>query len=220
MSIYKKMRLDRILVDRGLALTRSRAADLIRLGAVSVDGERALKPGAMIEPGARLIVDAQGSPFVSRGGLKLAARSTPSASTPRASSRSISALPQEASPRCSWSAEQAASTPSMSGGNSCMPNSGTTPAWWGWKGWMRGARMQGRSRNRSAPWWPMSVSRRGPRLSQPSSVPKVIMVSCNPGTCARDLRILFDGGYHITRVVLVDQFLFSPHIELVAVLER
>jgi predicted rRNA methylase YqxC with S4 and FtsJ domains len=68
MSIYKKMRLDRILVDRGLALTCSRAADLIRLGAVSVDGERALKPGAMIEPGARLIVDAQGSPFVSRGG--------------------------------------------------------------------------------------------------------------------------------------------------------
>jgi hypothetical protein len=58
------------------------------------------------------------------------------------------------------------------------------------------------------------------RDSQPSSVPKVIMVSCNPGTCARDLRILFDGGYHITRVVLVDQFLFSPHIELVAVLER
>jgi 23S rRNA (cytidine1920-2'-O)/16S rRNA (cytidine1409-2'-O)-methyltransferase len=38
MSIYKKMRLDRILVDRGLALTRSRAADLIRLWAVSVDG--------------------------------------------------------------------------------------------------------------------------------------------------------------------------------------
>ena len=38
MGIYKKMRLDRILVDRGLAATRSRAADLIRLGAVSVDG--------------------------------------------------------------------------------------------------------------------------------------------------------------------------------------
>jgi 23S rRNA (uracil1939-C5)-methyltransferase len=53
-----------------------------------------------------------------------------------------------------------------------------------------------------------------------SSVPKVVMVSCNPGTCARDLRILADGGYHITRVVPVDQFLFSPHIELVALLER
>ncbi len=73
MSIYKKMRLDRILVDRGLAVTRSRAADLIRLAAVSVDGQPALKPGALIEPGARLIVDGQASPFVSRGGLKLAA---------------------------------------------------------------------------------------------------------------------------------------------------
>jgi 23S rRNA (uracil1939-C5)-methyltransferase len=42
----------------------------------------------------------------------------------------------------------------------------------------------------------------------------------NPGTCARDLRILVDGGYRITRVVPVDQFLFSPHIELVAELEK
>ena len=50
-----------------------------------------------------------------------------------------------------------------------------------------------------------------------SKVPKIVMVSCNPGTCARDLRILVDGGYRITRVVPVDQFLFSPHIELVAV---
>ena len=53
-----------------------------------------------------------------------------------------------------------------------------------------------------------------------SKVPKVVMVSCNPGTWARDLRILVYGGYRITRVVPVDQFLFSPHIELVAVLER
>jgi 23S rRNA (cytidine1920-2'-O)/16S rRNA (cytidine1409-2'-O)-methyltransferase len=73
MTIYKKMRLDRILVDRGLAATRSRAADLIRLGAVTVDGQPALKPGALTEPGARLKVDPHASPFVSRGGLKLAA---------------------------------------------------------------------------------------------------------------------------------------------------
>jgi 23S rRNA (uracil1939-C5)-methyltransferase len=53
-----------------------------------------------------------------------------------------------------------------------------------------------------------------------SQVPKVVMVSCNPATCARDLRILVDGGYCIARIVPVDQFLFSPHIELVAVLER
>jgi 23S rRNA (uracil1939-C5)-methyltransferase len=53
-----------------------------------------------------------------------------------------------------------------------------------------------------------------------SRVPTVVAVSCNPGTLARDLRILVDGGYRITRVVPVDQFLFSPHIEVVAHLTR
>jgi 23S rRNA (uracil1939-C5)-methyltransferase len=53
-----------------------------------------------------------------------------------------------------------------------------------------------------------------------SKVGTIVMVSCNPGTCARDLRVLVDGGYRITRVVPVDQFLFSPHIELVAELEK
>ena len=51
-----------------------------------------------------------------------------------------------------------------------------------------------------------------------SKVPKLVAVSCNPGTLARDLRILVDGGYRITRVVPVDQFLFSPHIEVVGYL--
>jgi 23S rRNA (cytidine1920-2'-O)/16S rRNA (cytidine1409-2'-O)-methyltransferase len=73
MTIYKKMRLDRILVDRGLAATRSRAADLIRLGAVSVDGVKALKPGALLAADASLEVSPDVSPLVSRGGLKLAA---------------------------------------------------------------------------------------------------------------------------------------------------
>ena len=53
-----------------------------------------------------------------------------------------------------------------------------------------------------------------------SRVPRLVAVSCNPGTLARDLRILVDGGYRIARVVPVDQFLFSPHIEVVAHLER
>jgi 23S rRNA (uracil1939-C5)-methyltransferase len=53
-----------------------------------------------------------------------------------------------------------------------------------------------------------------------SDVPKLVAVSCNPGTLARDLRILVDGGYRIGRVVPVDQFLFSPHIEVVTALER
>jgi len=53
-----------------------------------------------------------------------------------------------------------------------------------------------------------------------SQVPKLVAVSCNPGTLARDLRILVDGGYRIVRIVPVDQFLFSPHIEIVAHLVR
>jgi 23S rRNA (uracil1939-C5)-methyltransferase len=53
-----------------------------------------------------------------------------------------------------------------------------------------------------------------------SGVPRLVAVSCNPGTLARDLRILVDGGYRIDRVTPVDQFLFSPHIELVACLTR
>jgi len=53
-----------------------------------------------------------------------------------------------------------------------------------------------------------------------SRVPNVVAVSCNPGTLARDLRLLVDGGYRIACVVPVDQFLFSPHIEVVAHLMR
>jgi 23S rRNA (uracil1939-C5)-methyltransferase len=53
-----------------------------------------------------------------------------------------------------------------------------------------------------------------------SEVPRLVAVSCNPGTLARDLRILVDGGYRIARVTPVDQFLFSPHIEVVAHLTR
>jgi 23S rRNA (uracil1939-C5)-methyltransferase len=53
-----------------------------------------------------------------------------------------------------------------------------------------------------------------------SAVPVVVAVSCNPATFARDARILTDGGYRLERVTPVDQFLYSPHVELVALLRR
>jgi 23S rRNA (uracil1939-C5)-methyltransferase len=53
-----------------------------------------------------------------------------------------------------------------------------------------------------------------------TQIPVVIAVSCNPGTLARDLRALADGGYHIESVTQVDQFLWSAHVEVVAVARR
>jgi len=53
-----------------------------------------------------------------------------------------------------------------------------------------------------------------------SDVATVIAVSCDPGTLARDLRILVDGGYTIEAVTPIDQFLWSAHVEAVAVLRR
>jgi 23S rRNA (uracil1939-C5)-methyltransferase len=53
-----------------------------------------------------------------------------------------------------------------------------------------------------------------------SKVPRIVAVSCNPGTFARDARILVDGGYALRRVVPVDQFVWSQHIEVAALFER
>jgi 23S rRNA (uracil1939-C5)-methyltransferase len=53
-----------------------------------------------------------------------------------------------------------------------------------------------------------------------SKVPVVCAVSCNPATLARDCRLLVDAGYAIERVVPVDQFVWSPHVEAVAILKR
>ncbi len=48
----------------------------------------------------------------------------------------------------------------------------------------------------------------------------IIGVSCNAATFARDARILTDGGFRLRRVTPVDQFRYSPHVELVGRFER
>jgi 23S rRNA (uracil1939-C5)-methyltransferase len=48
----------------------------------------------------------------------------------------------------------------------------------------------------------------------------VIAVSCNPATFARDAKILIEGGYRLGEVTPVDQFRYSPHVEIVAPLTR
>jgi 23S rRNA (uracil1939-C5)-methyltransferase len=53
-----------------------------------------------------------------------------------------------------------------------------------------------------------------------SRVPVVAAVSCNPGTFARDMRLLVDGGYRLVGFTPVDQFRYSAHVELVARLEK
>lgn len=53
-----------------------------------------------------------------------------------------------------------------------------------------------------------------------SKVSVVVGVSCEPGTFARDARILVDGGFRLEQVMVVDQFLWSAHVELVGVFLR
>lgn len=53
-----------------------------------------------------------------------------------------------------------------------------------------------------------------------SKVKTVIAVSCNPVSFAKDARALIDGGFALTRLIPIDQFVFTPHIEIVAVFSR
>ncbi len=68
-----RIRLDRLLVARGLYRTRARAADAIRRGAVSVAGRTALKPGELTAPDAEILAEDPAQRYVSRAALKLLA---------------------------------------------------------------------------------------------------------------------------------------------------
>lgn len=53
-----------------------------------------------------------------------------------------------------------------------------------------------------------------------SSVARLVHVSCNAATFARDARLLAAGGFRLERVTPVDQFRYSPHVELVGLFRR
>jgi len=53
-----------------------------------------------------------------------------------------------------------------------------------------------------------------------SKIKRVVAVSCNPATFARDAAVLIGGGYRLRSVTPVDQFLWTPHLELVGAFER
>ena len=66
-----KQRLDRLLVERGLAESREKAQAIVMAGEVLVEGQKALKPGHSIDVSSRIEVTGK-APYVSRGGVKLA----------------------------------------------------------------------------------------------------------------------------------------------------
>jgi len=67
-----RVRLDTLLVDRGLVQSRERARALILAGQVRVEGVQVPKPGSSVDPNASLTLLEPDHPWVGRGGLKLA----------------------------------------------------------------------------------------------------------------------------------------------------
>jgi 23S rRNA (uracil1939-C5)-methyltransferase len=53
-----------------------------------------------------------------------------------------------------------------------------------------------------------------------SQVPSIAYVSCNPGSFARDAKLLVEGGYRLENVKPVGQFRWSTHVELAGVFRR
>jgi 23S rRNA (uracil1939-C5)-methyltransferase len=52
------------------------------------------------------------------------------------------------------------------------------------------------------------------------SPPRILYISCDPATLARDIRLLSGGGYRVERIAAVDMFPRTPHVECVAMLSK
>ncbi|MEE9383094.1 MAG: TlyA family RNA methyltransferase [Nannocystaceae bacterium] len=71
MAKQPRIRIDRLLVDRGLCESRTRAQALILAGKVLADDQIVDKPGCAVPPSAALRIKGPDHPYVSRGGVKL-----------------------------------------------------------------------------------------------------------------------------------------------------
>jgi 23S rRNA (uracil1939-C5)-methyltransferase len=67
---------------------------------------------------------------------------------------------------------------------------------------------------------PRAGARRQAEALAASAVGTIVAVSCNPATFARDAALLVAGGYRLEKVTPIDQFVWTPHLELVAVFRR
>ena len=68
----QKIRIDQLLVERGLAESRTRAQALVMAGHVMLGDKKVDKPGAQVADDVEISVKGQDHPWVSRGGIKLA----------------------------------------------------------------------------------------------------------------------------------------------------
>jgi 23S rRNA (uracil1939-C5)-methyltransferase len=53
-----------------------------------------------------------------------------------------------------------------------------------------------------------------------SAIPLIVSVSCSATNFARDAEYLIGGGYTLDKLTIIDQFLWSHHVEMVGVFRR
>ena len=70
-KVSKKVRLDVLLIEKGLVLSRQRGRALIMAGKVFVNDQRIDKPGSLVSEYDDIVLKGTDIPYVSRGGLKL-----------------------------------------------------------------------------------------------------------------------------------------------------
>ncbi len=129
------VRLDQLLVQRGLFASREAARRAVMAGTVEVEGRRVDKPGTAVREESRLAVVGAREPFVSRAGRKLAAAldhfavDFPDSVRP-GSSASTSAPRPAASPTACCNGGRPASTPWTWATASSTCGCGTIRGWW------------------------------------------------------------------------------------------